>query len=105
MRGRTTRSPTGCTARLVSVKTLILHGVFCGFRDDGRLPTDPNPISRHDYRLAMMFGTKEGATESADVCTPERSVQSRQFDGKANDVASVIEIFLTAPNTAMDKLC
>ena len=48
-------------------KALILHGVFCGFRDEGRLPTDANPISRHYYDLAMMFGTKEGAAAVADL--------------------------------------
>ena len=40
---------------------LILHGIYCGFRDDeGRRPGDKNLISRHYYDVAMMRDRAEG---------------------------------------------
>jgi nucleotidyltransferase AbiEii toxin of type IV toxin-antitoxin system len=30
-------------------KTLILHGIYCGFRDDNKRPGDGNLISRHTF--------------------------------------------------------
>lgn len=48
-------------------KARILHGVYCGFRDAERTPSDANPISRHYYDLAMMAGTKEGTAAVSDI--------------------------------------
>ena len=41
-------------------KLLILHGVYCGYRDEGRLPADRHRISRHYYDVAMMSETEVG---------------------------------------------
>ncbi len=41
-------------------KALILHGAYCGFRDEGRTPSDRHPISRHYYDVAMISATKVG---------------------------------------------
>ena len=35
-------------------KLLILHGVYCGYRDEKRLPADKDRISRHYYDAATM---------------------------------------------------
>ena len=48
-------------------KLLILHGAFCGYRDEGRLPTDRNRISRHYYDVAMMCDTNVGTNALADA--------------------------------------
>jgi hypothetical protein len=48
-------------------KALILHGIYCGYRDGGRTPDDANPISRHYYDLAMMAGAKQGKAAVMDV--------------------------------------
>jgi hypothetical protein len=41
-------------------KALILHGIYCGFRDKGRRPGEKNLISRHYYDVAMMCDSAEG---------------------------------------------
>lgn len=43
--------------RTLLEKVLILHGWYCGFRDEGRLPTDRNLLSRHYYDVGMMAPT------------------------------------------------
>ena len=43
-------------------KLLILHGVHCGYRDQGRLPKDGSRISRHYYDIAMLTETDRGKT-------------------------------------------
>jgi len=49
-------------------KALILHGIYCGFRDDNaRRPGEGNLISRHYYDVAMMTGTKEGKRAVKDI--------------------------------------
>ncbi len=48
-------------------KALILHGVHCGFRDQGKRPEDRNPISRHYYDVAMMAGQAEGVKAVRDM--------------------------------------
>lgn len=48
-------------------KALILHGVYCGYRDGGRTPDDTNPISRHYYDLAMMASAKQGKAAVKDL--------------------------------------
>jgi hypothetical protein len=48
-------------------KALILHGIYCGYRDEGRTPDDANPISRHYYDLAMMQGAKQGKAAVKDL--------------------------------------
>lgn len=41
-------------------KILILHGVHCGYRDENRLPSDRDRISRHYYDVAMIHDTAIG---------------------------------------------
>lgn len=49
-------------------KALILHGIYCGFRDDkNRRPGEGNLISRHYYDVAMMADSKEGKRAIADI--------------------------------------
>lgn len=47
-------------------KLLILHGAFCGHRDEGRLPADRDRISRHYYDVAMITETGAGRAALAD---------------------------------------
>ncbi len=47
-------------------KLLILHGAFCGHRDEGRVPADSDRISRHYYDVAMITGTEIGHAALAD---------------------------------------
>ena len=48
-------------------KLQILHGLHCGFRDAGRLPTDKDRISRHYYDAAMIAATATGESALADT--------------------------------------
>lgn len=48
-------------------KLLILHGVHCGYRDEGRMPTGKQRISRHYYDVAMMTGTDVGKSALSDM--------------------------------------
>ena len=48
-------------------KLLILHGVYCGYRDESRLPADRHRISRHYYDVAMMSETEVGMNAVADT--------------------------------------
>lgn len=48
-------------------KLLILHGTFCGYRDDQRVPTDSNRISRHYYDVAMITATEVGASALSNL--------------------------------------
>lgn len=41
-------------------KLLILHGLHCGYRDQQRLPTNNDRISRHFYDAAMITDTETG---------------------------------------------
>ena len=41
-------------------KLLILHGVYCGYRDGRREPADKDRISRHYYDSAMITPTETG---------------------------------------------
>ena len=43
--------------RTLLEKTLILHGWYCGYRDQGRLPDDRHRLSRHYYDIGMMAQT------------------------------------------------
>lgn len=47
-------------------KLLILHGLYCGYRDERRLPTDTNRVLRHYYDVAMITVTKTGRAALAD---------------------------------------
>lgn len=47
-------------ARTYWEKLLILHGLHCGYRDEGRLPADRNRTSRHYYDVAVMTPTDAG---------------------------------------------
>ena len=48
-------------------KLLILHGAYCGYRDEHRLPADRNRISRHYYDVAMMSDSEVGTNAVADT--------------------------------------
>ncbi|MDE0308566.1 MAG: nucleotidyl transferase AbiEii/AbiGii toxin family protein [Acidiferrobacterales bacterium] len=56
-------------------KLLILHGVYCGYRDSGRLPADKDRISRHFYDVAVLTGTDVGgsALTSKDLLNAVRN--------------------------------
>ena len=48
-------------------KALILHGIYCGFRDEKRKPGENNLISRHYYDVAMMRDRPEGLKAVRDT--------------------------------------
>ena len=48
-------------------KLLILHGLHCGYRDEGRLPADKDRISRHYYDVAMITVTENGRSALSDI--------------------------------------
>ena len=48
-------------------KLLILHGVYCGYRDEERLPADRDRISRHYYDAAMITATDLGRYALVDL--------------------------------------
>ncbi len=47
-------------------KLLILHGAYCGYRDQRRMPQDRNRISRHYYDAALLTDSGAGRTALAD---------------------------------------
>ena len=47
-------------------KLLILHGMYCGYRDEKRLPADKDRISRHYYDAAMMTASEIGESALSD---------------------------------------
>lgn len=48
-------------------KLLILHGLHCGYRDAGRLPSDRDRISRHYYDAATVAASEVGRSAMSDV--------------------------------------
>jgi len=48
-------------------KVMILHGWYCGHRDEGRLPNDRQRISRHYYDVAMIHKTDLGLQAVSDT--------------------------------------
>lgn len=53
-------------ARTYLEKLLILHGTYCGYRDEERLPTDRDRLSRHYYDAAMITETDAGQSSLRD---------------------------------------
>jgi hypothetical protein len=53
-------------ARTLLEKILILHGAHCGYRDQSRVPTDRQRISRHYYDVAMLAGSDAGRAALKD---------------------------------------
>ncbi len=47
-------------------KLLILHGTYCGYRDEQRVPSDSNRISRHYYDAAMIVASETGQSALSD---------------------------------------
>jgi hypothetical protein len=47
-------------------KVMILHGWHCGYRDEGRKPSDRQRVSRHYYDVAMIFRTNTGQNAVQD---------------------------------------
>jgi hypothetical protein len=41
-------------------KVFILHGLYCGYRDELRLPSDLQRLSRHYYDVARIFDSEVG---------------------------------------------
>ena len=48
-------------------KLLILHGLYCGYRDEQRLPADRDRISRHYYDVAMITVTETGRSALSNI--------------------------------------
>lgn len=48
-------------------KLLILHGLHCGHRDQQRLPSDRDRVSRHYYDAAMITATESGMSALSNV--------------------------------------
>ena len=48
-------------------KLLILHGLYCGYRDQGRVPKDRNGLSRHYYDAAMITATEIGKSALSNI--------------------------------------
>ncbi len=57
-------------------KIMILHGWFCGYRDEQRLPSDRQRLSRHYYDVAMIYRDKTG---KAAVSNAELREDVRQY--------------------------
>jgi Nucleotidyl transferase AbiEii toxin, Type IV TA system len=41
-------------------KVFILHGLYCGYRDERRLPTDRQRLSRHYYDVVRIYDSEVG---------------------------------------------
>ena len=48
-------------------KLLILHGLYCGYRDEKRLPADRHRVSRHYYDAAMITAAETGRSALSNV--------------------------------------
>ncbi len=48
-------------------KLLILHGLHCGHRDEQRMPTDRDRISRHYYDAAMITASDIGRSALSNI--------------------------------------
>jgi hypothetical protein len=48
-------------------KVLILHGWHCGYRDENRLPSDSQRLSRHYYDVAMIYRSEVGKTAAKNT--------------------------------------
>ena len=48
-------------------KLLILHGLHCGYRDERRLPSDRDRVSRHYYDVAMITATETGRSALTNI--------------------------------------
>ena len=46
---------TICPERTFWDKVMILHGWYCRHRDENRLPSDRQRLSRHYYDVAMIY--------------------------------------------------
>lgn len=60
---------TICPERTFWDKVMILHGWHCGHRDENRLPSDRQRLSRHYYDVAMIYKVDRGkaAVEDAEL--------------------------------------
>ena len=47
-------------------KLIILHGIHCGYRDQGRMPKSGSRVARHYYDMAMLIGTEIGKAALVD---------------------------------------
>jgi hypothetical protein len=52
-------------------KVMILHGWYCGYRDENRLPKDRQRLSRHCYDVAMIYKAESGKKAIANVSLRE----------------------------------
>lgn len=48
-------------------KVMILHGWYCGYRDEERLPKDKQRLSRHYYDVAMIYKAEVGKKAIANA--------------------------------------
>ena len=60
-------------------KVMILHGWYCGHRDEGRLPSDRQRISRHYYDVAMIYKSEFGLKAISDPKLRENVHQHNQL--------------------------
>ncbi len=58
-------------------KVMILHGWYCGHRDERRLPNDRQRISRHYYDVAMIHKTEFGLKAVSDTKLREEVCQHK----------------------------
>lgn len=65
-------------------KALILHGIFCKYRDSKTVPGDNNLISRHYYDLAMMRERPEGTAALSDMALMEKVREYKLLLFKSN---------------------
>ena len=65
-------------------KIMILHGWFCGYRDEQRLPSDRQRLSRHYYDVAMIYRDKTGKAAVSNAELREDVHQyTKQFFNRA----------------------
>jgi hypothetical protein len=62
---------TICPERTFWDKVMILHGWYCGHRDDNRLPSDRQRLSRHYYDVAMIYKAGRGKDAVEDAALRE----------------------------------
>ena len=64
-------------------KVMILHGWYCGHRDEGRLPGDRQRISRHYYDVAMIYKKLEQKAISDPNLREDVRQHTQEFFKKA----------------------
>jgi Nucleotidyl transferase AbiEii toxin, Type IV TA system len=58
-------------------KVFILHGLYCGYRDEDRLPSDQQRLSRHYYDVAKIYDSEIGKLAIANYDLREKVRQHK----------------------------